>query len=244
MSRYSRSGTFSPSIPSRGQAERYPSTSGTSFRGSFTTSGDSYGEGLGSDQFSNDGNTNIGTESEIDEDEEHRLVLALDFGTTYTGIAMAKMQGSHIQLDKIKVNMVYPGPGTNTDKVPSVISYTEPSNKAEKQWGSDLSDNAVVMINQKLELEVRSLSEELDLIISTLDRVHDLNFGHVKKSPPSPEYTTKGPDLIVLDYLRKVFNHVLPEIDKFVGRSQMRDILPVDIVATIPAVSEEVCPLI
>ena len=71
----------------------------------------------------------------------------------------------------------------NQDKVPSVISYSACSEAQEEQWGSDLSPDAIAMVNTKLELEVQDdKSDELELILQALDGMHDLNFQFVKDS--------------------------------------------------------------
>jgi hypothetical protein len=122
----------------------------------------------------------------------------------------------------------------NLHKVPSVISYSPSTHTQEQQWGASLSHDAIAMINTKLELDLQdNKSEELDLILQTLDGMGNLNIEHVKTSKGYPEYTWKGPGDIVADYLTKVFQAVLPAMNfppEYLAR------IPVDIVITVPVV--------
>jgi hypothetical protein len=62
----------------------------------------------------------------------------------------------------------------NADKVPSVISYSRPSEAMEQQWGSNLSENAVSMVHTKLELGVQDVLGELDMTLQVLDGMKNL----------------------------------------------------------------------
>jgi hypothetical protein len=76
----------------------------------------------------------------------------------------------------------------NMMKVPSVISYSLKTDKNERQWGSDLSRNAIAMVHTKLQLDVDHTSSELDLILQALVRVYSSsgNFCVEKTSEASP----------------------------------------------------------
>jgi hypothetical protein len=96
--------------------------------------------------------------------------------------------GTAAVLDDINVVMDWGPHMENQPKVPSVISYSPSSEAEEKQWGKDLSPDAEVMVNTKLELDVQdNLSDELDLIIRALDGMSNLNFDHVRKSMGAPD---------------------------------------------------------
>src|SRR4051812_8621560 len=100
------------------------------------------------------------------ERQERRLVIAIDYGTTYTGIPLrqCKLDISHRLIffqtgvaiatpDRNRANLSEidvikdwgPGMG-NLDKVPSVISYSPSSGAQERQWGASLSPEAVAMV--------------------------------------------------------------------------------------------------
>lgn len=122
----------------------------------------------------------------------------------------------------------------NSDKVPSVITYSLPSSEREQQWGSDLSPEAVAMVHTKLELDVQNVADELDLIIESLEGMKNLHFDHIISSRGFPAYMQKSPEEIVTDYLTKVFQFLLGNVESFA--SEWRCNLFTDIVATIPTV--------
>jgi hypothetical protein len=123
----------------------------------------------------------------------------------------------------------------NHEKVPSVISYSTKTDKNEQQWGSDLSKHAIAMVHTKLQLDVDKTSNELDLILQQLEGMHNLNFKYVQDTEGESRYTTKGPEKIVEDYLKLVFEFLMRTVEKFT-KEFLRS-TPVDIVATVPAVS-------
>lgn len=162
-------------------------------------------------------------------DNLHRLVIAIDYGTTFTGVALATSKGHEASLDEIQVITDWGRNMSNKDKVPSVYSYS-PAPNGEQQWGESLSPKAVTMINTKLELDVQdNKSDELELILQVLDGMKNLHFDHVRACKGYPEYTWKNPEEIVTDYLTKIFQYV----DKYVEKFRVLG-LPVDIVVTVP----------
>ena len=121
----------------------------------------------------------------------------------------------------------------NMDKVPSVYSYS-PATAGEQQWGASLSENAVAMVNTKLELDLHDIPEELDIILQTLDGMKDLQFDHIQAAKGAPDFPYKGAEDIVTDYLTKVFAYLFRVVVKF--SKELRDRIPVDIVVTVPTV--------
>jgi hypothetical protein len=122
----------------------------------------------------------------------------------------------------------------NHPKIPSVISYSKKSSNREQQWGTDLSSGAVAMVHTKLQLDVDDTSSELDLVLQALDGMHNLNFQYITGSESAPRYTWKSPEEIVEDYFVKVFDYLLGNLEYLT--EELRQRIPVDIVATIPAV--------
>jgi hypothetical protein len=113
-----------------------------------------------------------------DEIGENRLVIAIDYGTTFTGIwtsisvpknitdfdigfSYAISRDGNVQLDKIKVFQDWTEANTNDYKVPSVIAYLE---NGIQEWGNISHSKAVGMIHTKLELDTQDTSDELDLL--------------------------------------------------------------------------------
>ncbi|KAH6663361.1 hypothetical protein B0J14DRAFT_609302 [Halenospora varia] len=168
--------------------------------------------------------------------QTRRLVIAIDYGTTYTGIAYATPLGSVV--DRIEVVTVWGNRMRNQEKVPSVVSYSDCSRQKspedrEQQWGEDLSPNAVAMIHTKLQLDVDDNDAELDLILQALDGMHDLTFQYIKDSGGTAIFPRRSPEEIVEYYLKKVFVHLRNTVDRFTPAFVKTS--PVDIVATIPA---------
>jgi hypothetical protein len=149
-------------------------------------------------------------------------------------VAYAAPAGEIADLEEINVITNW-GPQTNHDKIPSVISYSLASDAAEQQWGADLSPDAVAMIHTKLELGLRDTSDELDLVLKTLEGVGNLKFTHIKAIGPLPGYPCKKPERIVADYMEKVFDCVLESIASRYS-DEFRKQTPVDVVITMPAV--------
>ncbi|KAF2823206.1 actin-like ATPase domain-containing protein [Ophiobolus disseminans] len=167
--------------------------------------------------------------------ESHRIVIAIDYGTTFTGVGFATPQSGADPTRRLKDIRIVTDWGTdmtNDIKIPSVISYSLRTSANELQFGANLSRNAVAMVNTKMELDVQETRlDELILIIQTLDGMKDLGFHHVKASKGLPEYTWKTPEDVVTDYLQKVFDPVW-KATEYMG--PIRDLAPVDVVITVP----------
>jgi hypothetical protein len=125
----------------------------------------------------------------------------------------------------------------NEPKVPSVISYSPPSQKREQQWGKSLSPNAVTMVHTKLELDVDEVRDELELILAALDGTKNLSFSPLRdcENGGRPAYTHYSAEKIITDYLKHVFKYLDGIIDSF--SPEVRAIIPTDIVITVPTVS-------
>lgn len=120
------------------------------------------------------------------------------------------------------------------EKIPSVLSYS-PAPNGERQFGADISENAVTMMNFKLELEVQDRRlDELELTLQVLEGTNNLSFKHVKKTGGDPEYSYKPPSDIVTDYLTKVCERAWEVIGPVYRYSNKKP--PVDIVVTVPVV--------
>jgi hypothetical protein len=195
-------------------------------------------------------------EESWDNEEVTRLVIGVDFGTTYTGtvpdvipfvhdsanrtegVGYATPASNVASLEDMEI-VTYWGPQMgNSDKVPSVISYSATSQDANgvnhQQWGDSLSTDAVAMINTKLELDIGTVSEELDIVSSMLKGMKDLDFEYIKNAAGLPEFPWKSPEDIVTDYLEKVFDYLIQTVDEF--SPEVRGRFPVDIVVTYPTV--------
>lgn len=123
---------------------------------------------------------------------------------------------------------------SNLEKVPSIISYSMPR-QGEAQWGTDISEGAITMVNQKLELELQdSKLDELDLTLYVLKGTDYLSFEHVREAGPLPEFTYNTPEEVVTDYLKRLFKCARDAINE---EQISRTNTAIDLVVTVPVVS-------
>lgn len=123
----------------------------------------------------------------------------------------------------------------NDVKVPSAYSYTKTTSKAE-QWGTSFSEDAEIMVHTKLELDAQeSMLDEFVMILDNLDGMRDLSSDYVVSTLGNPDFTPKRPELVVLDYMKKVFERVWKYLQKYNQKLLLS--LPVDIIITHPVVS-------
>lgn len=151
------------------------------------------------------------------------------------GVAFATPSGNQCALGEVDVLTDWGPHMENHDKVPSVISYSRPSEKGEQQWGSSLSSDAVAMVHTKLELGLQNVLGELDMTLQILDGMKNLDFDELLNSRGSeelPPYSHKSPEAIVTDYLTKVFAWLDHKLQQF--GAVLREQYPTDIVVTIP----------
>jgi hypothetical protein len=95
-----------------------------------------------------------------------------------------------------------------------------------------------MMVHTRLELDVHDISEELDLILQSLDEMKNLHFQHIKASGGLPAYTEKSAEEIVADYLAKVFTYLEKSVESFM--KVLRDRISTDIVVTVPTVQRSI----
>jgi hypothetical protein len=153
---------------------------------------------------------------------------------TNLGVAYATPSGNDAKLGEIDVMGDWGSRMENLDKIPSVISYSQKTSPEYANWGSDLSPGALAMINTKLELDINLVTDELDLILQALEGVDNMNFQHVRVAKAGrTAFIWRKPEEIVRDYLTKVFQHLLRQINSFseVVRRQVN----LDLVITVPA---------
>ncbi|KAK5163262.1 uncharacterized protein LTR77_010848 [Saxophila tyrrhenica] len=160
-----------------------------------------------------------------------RLVLAIDYGTTFTGFGHATTYSDSANLADLSVLQDWSPTMSNLQKVPSVISFARATN-GEVDWGADIGDEATTMVNTKLELEPQeSLFDELELTLQVLKGTGSLSFEHMLNAGPNPAYTWKPPTKIVAEYLTKIFESARRVVD--INQLAVTK-TPVDIVVTVP----------
>ena len=154
--------------------------------------------------------------------------------TARAGIAFTTTSASRGDLAAIEVLQDWTTSMSNKEKVPSVYSYTKPQ-RGEAQWGSDIGEDAVTMVNQKLELEVQeNRIDELNLTLYVLRGTKFLSFDNIREVGSEPAFSPKTPYEIITDYLTKVFECVKASIN---AQELTRTNTPIDLVVTTPVVS-------
>lgn len=149
------------------------------------------------------------------------------------GIAYAETQSSNARLEDIKVIQEWTTK-MNNYKVPSVYSYSIPKH-GEAQWGSDISDDAISMVNVKLDLQPQDTRlAELESALGVLQGTDNLSFANLCKIGANPAYPTKNPTEIITDYLTKICECVCSTIEP---KDLKVTNTPVDLVVTVPVVS-------
>lgn len=121
----------------------------------------------------------------------------------------------------------------NQQKVRTMFSYGKPG---QPEWGTDVSEDAVTMVNTKLELGPRETRlDELESTLHLLRGAGGLTFENIRKCGPEPAFTPNSPTQIVTDYLTKIRESACRQ--KNIDLEQLaRTKTPVDLVITVPVV--------
>ncbi|UPX15290.1 uncharacterized protein EKO05_0005744 [Ascochyta rabiei] len=149
----------------------------------------------------------------------NRLVIGLDYGTTYTGVSFCETSDAGALEKHIEVIKDWPSRHTKIgtkEKVPSEIAYLSDGMK----WGSLIPTNAQRHMWTKLELDSPQAGEaariQRELVANT-------------------RVTLKQPVDIVADFLEQVKGHLIKNLDTQYGEELWRT-LPITLVITVPAV--------
>ncbi|KAF8537474.1 hypothetical protein BDD12DRAFT_744792, partial [Trichophaea hybrida] len=141
---------------------------------------------------------------------QHRIVVAIDFGTTYSALAWASTSSpNHISLIGN-----WPSAGTRTHhSAPTEISYHVPGNTTDFTWGYDIAPNQRRLKWFKLLLETDD------------EKVHT--------SVPIPDGMT--PTDVTRDFLSALYKHAMETLLRQNSAAVMSAV-KVDFVLTVPAV--------
>ncbi|KAF2671475.1 hypothetical protein BT63DRAFT_453870 [Microthyrium microscopicum] len=169
-------------------------------------------------------------------DNGPRIVLGIDYGTTFTGLAWMQTTG-HDSPGISNINTYRSWPAKDAPKVPSAKSYSKAEGRS-RNWGYDIDDKAIVMRWTKLELEPKEhLREELAILqelVKGLELVKNIRTNPLSGATADvPVHVSKSSEDIVRDYLRDVarewYQHVRAQGQYIFNR------VPLDIVITHPA---------
>ncbi|KAK0705690.1 hypothetical protein B0H67DRAFT_389369 [Lasiosphaeris hirsuta] len=171
--------------------------------------------------------------------DETRVMLGLDYGTTYTGLAyMHQTVEADPSFRDLRVFGEWSG-GGGAGKIPSAISYSKTPSKC-KQWGDDIDkQQSLVLKWTKLELQPQKALQELAKLREALgglalveSLLRDEREG---VQTDMPLHITKSPISIVQDYLTRVARHYYLYMRNNSEFAFERGNVPVDMVITHPA---------
>ncbi|EUC40240.1 hypothetical protein COCMIDRAFT_109318 [Bipolaris oryzae ATCC 44560] len=151
-----------------------------------------------------------------------RLVIGLDCGTTYTGVAFCEISGSKSEEQHIEIVHDWPSRHGNVgtrEKVPSEVAYLDEG----LRWGSDIPPYEKRHMWTKLELDNHGHGEAAKII------------GEMS----NPLKARKPPVEIIAGFLAQVKGHLIKNLDDKYGKELWRT-LPITLVVTVPAVWSDV----
>ena len=150
-------------------------------------------------------------------ESDEKLIIALDFGTTFSGIAYCFAN----QRDtKVVAILEWPGAeGESAPKIPTLINYSD-ANGGEFAWGASVNRMQDNIVGVKLLLDPK---QERPLYLPTA------NVKRTIKSLP------KAPVEIAADFIGAVYRHALGEISKVVPHDYFK-ICQKHFVLSVPAV--------
>ncbi|KAK3291635.1 uncharacterized protein B0H64DRAFT_427150 [Chaetomium fimeti] len=160
---------------------------------------------------------NMKTDTPAGDESEEKLIIALDFGTTFSGIAYCFAN----QRDtKVAAILDWPGAeGESAPKIPTLINYSSPRG-GEFAWGASVNRMRDNIVGVKLLLDP---SQERPLYLPT---------GNIKRTIKS---LPKPPVEIAADFIGAVYRHAQNEIAKVVPKEYLK-ICQRHFVLSVPAV--------
>ncbi|KAL8366165.1 hypothetical protein RB595_004779 [Gaeumannomyces hyphopodioides] len=171
------------------------------------------------------------------DDRDPRFIIAVDYGTTYTGVAWILTKGPDEgppTLADIKAVQNW-GSGIG-DKVPSAYTYA-PKNGSD--WGYGIGEGSYVIRLTKLDLERPTRLKALEQLVKTLRHAGELEFtdDHVTRGEV-PRHLTKSSLDVMTAYLKNVANEVYKDIANNRDPAAL-DEFPIDLIITHPAVWDQ-----
>ncbi|KAK1834505.1 hypothetical protein QBC39DRAFT_397070 [Podospora conica] len=168
---------------------------------------------------------------------EERVVIAIDYGTTFTGVAYLVVKHKDQDLDDLAndIRVIQSWKKHSTEKVPSDYSYSPSLTHSCEQWGYDIDDNSRVLRWTKLSLEPSNdRTLELKNLAKLLYEMRQMSLSRDQIiNNDIPRHLGKEPEDIVTDYLENIAEKILDEITSQVG-SHVPGKVPIDIVVTHP----------
>ncbi|RPA89023.1 actin-like ATPase domain-containing protein [Choiromyces venosus 120613-1] len=169
---------------------------------------------------------------------KQRLIIGLDYGTTYTGVAFCDSSAGG-NIDSIQLIHNWPGKSQNAtnEKVPSQVAYGSFPEGRTYEWGNRIPQRATRQVWTKLQLDEGQKREELKMLLALLSgNMENMSIGGSSGDDDNPPlYPGKQPQDVVADFLTGVSQHVVQTlVNQFSHR--LLSTLQIEIVITVPAV--------
>lgn len=167
-------------------------------------------------------------ENQEDEPFGQYLVVSVDYGTTYTGISFAMIEGTEFTIDEWPRDSFYEYPPEKTEtalKVPSQIAYPTKNSKLVKQaWGYQIDSRTARCAWMKLLLDKNETVKEYD----------DPNLRDDIDSMILSMPGDKNVEAVTADYLREIYEYAKMKISDQL--SQAIDEINIHFWFTMPAI--------
>ncbi|KAL5003365.1 hypothetical protein BDV10DRAFT_200311 [Aspergillus recurvatus] len=151
-------------------------------------------------------------------DDGDQLVIGIDFGTTFSGVAWATPE--HFEADQINLISAWPGTGREEGKAPTELLYDD----EKTMWGYSIPGGADTVRGFKL------------LLLHDEDLTEDIKSSEFfLRARKMLRDTGKSPVGLVADYLRALWQHTIDTINKALGDFVV-DGLRFHVVITVPAI--------
>ncbi|KAL4917172.1 hypothetical protein BDW62DRAFT_88269 [Aspergillus aurantiobrunneus] len=151
-------------------------------------------------------------------DDDDQLVIGIDFGTTFSGVAWATPES--FEADQINLISAWPGTGREEGKAPTELLYED----GKLMWGYNIPGGADTVRGFKL------------LLLHDEDLTEDIKssefFLRARRMMRDTRKTAVG---LIADYLRALWKHTLDTISKALGDFVV-DGLRFHVVITVPAI--------
>ncbi|KAG6172017.1 hypothetical protein E4U11_006690 [Claviceps purpurea] len=149
-------------------------------------------------------------------ERDEKLIIALDFGTTYSGVAYCFANQTNAVP---KAVLDWPDQGLSAPKIPTIIEYTEKDSRGFR-WGASVDRLNGGIVGIKLLLDP---TQERPLYLPTKNIDQEL------KSLP------KKPFEVAADFIQAIYEHALQDIGRTIPKAYM-DMCDKEFVLSVPAV--------
>ncbi|KAF2812375.1 actin-like ATPase domain-containing protein [Mytilinidion resinicola] len=159
-------------------------------------------------------------------DSSHRIIIGVDYGTTYTGISY--VDSSKTSINDIHVIRTYPGPGGADAvwKTPSRIAYRSENQESNaNQFGYQVTPKMTSYSWTKLLLDSRTPATAHD--DPDLQKSEGAGMLRLPRGKTATE--------VAADYLREVYRWTVTELEKRISPEVVRE-TPFEFWFTVPAI--------